>query len=83
MFKLDTRCEKPFTSHYILHPQPKSCTCFYAHYISFSGQNIYVLSPETRVLLKATKETGLKLNMDIAKHMLRELETKLKSALIH
>ena len=75
-----------FTCHYILHsqpPQPKSCTCFYAHYISFSGQNIYVLSPETHVLLKATKETGLKLNMDIAKHMLCELETKLKSALIH
>ena len=78
--------KKLFTCHYILHPQPpqsKSCNCFYAHYISFSGQNIYVLSPETRVLLKATKETGLKLNMDIAKHMLHELETKLKSALIH
>ena len=61
-----------FTCHYIFHPQPpqsKSCTCFYAHYISFLGQNIYVVSPETRVLLKATKETGLKLNMDIAKHV--------------
>ena len=75
-----------FTCHYILHPQPpqpKSCTCFYAHYISFLGENIYVLSPETCVLLKATEETGLKLNMDIAKHMLHELETKLKSALIN
>ena len=33
--------------------------------------------------MKATKETGLKLNMDIAKHMLHELDTKLKSALIN
>jgi hypothetical protein len=41
---------------------------------------IYILSQERCVPLKATKETGLKLNMDIAKHILHELDTKLKSA---
>ena len=87
--------KKPiFTCHYILHPQPpqpKSCTSFYADYISFLGENIYIyiyiythtLSREKRVPLKATEETGLKLNMDTTKHMLPEVDTKLKSALIN
>jgi len=44
---------------------------------------IYILSQERRVPLKATEETGLKLNMDIAKHILHELDTKRKSALIN
>jgi hypothetical protein len=48
--------------------------------LDFRGEytHIYILSPETRVLLKVTKETGLTLNMDIAKHMLHELDTRLK-----
>jgi hypothetical protein len=97
LFKLDTRrYEKPIlTCHYILLPQPrqpKSCTCFYAYYVSFLGQNIaiyiYIFSPKKltyhkRVLLKATKETGPKLHMDIVKHMLHELDTKLKSPSIN
>jgi hypothetical protein len=37
-------------------------------------------STETCVLLDATKETVLKLKMDITKHRLCELDTKLKSA---
>ena len=51
LFKLDTRrCEKPIlTGHYILHPQPKSCTCFYADYISFLGENIYYMNIITRI----------------------------------
>ena len=96
LFKLDTRrCEKPILScHNILHPQPKSFTCFYADYISFLEETIYIyicvcvcvchciLSQQRRVPLKATEETGLKLNMDIAKHILHELHTEIKSALI-
>jgi hypothetical protein len=39
---------------------------------------MYILSLETLVLLKATKEIGHKLNMDIGQHMLHELDTKLK-----
>jgi hypothetical protein len=39
---------------------------------------MYILSPETRVLLKATKDFVPKLNMDIGQHMLHELDTKLK-----
>ena len=52
------------------------------HYIL--GENIYVyrISQERHVPLKASKETGLKLNMDIAKHILHELHTEIKSALI-
>jgi len=78
VFKLGTRkCENPIlTGHYILHSQPaqpKSCTCFYADYVSFLGENIYtytyILSPEKGVLLMATEESGLKLNADIAKHI--------------
>ena len=47
LFKLDTRrCENPILScHNILHPQPpqpKSCTCFYADYISFLEETIYI-----------------------------------------
>jgi len=47
VFKLGTRrCEKPIlTGHYILKPQPpqpKSCTCFYADYISCYGRK-YIL----------------------------------------
>ena len=34
-----------------------------------------ILSQQRRVPLKATEETGLKLNMDIAKHILHELHT--------
>ena len=104
LFKLDTRrCEKPILScHNILHPQPpqpKSFTCFYADYISFLEETIYIyiyiyicicvcvchciLSQQRRVPLKATEETGLKLNMDIAKHILRKLHTEIKSALIN
>ena len=51
LFKLDTRrCEKPIlTGHYILHPQPKSCTCFYADYVSFLGENIYYMNIITRI----------------------------------
>ena len=41
---------------------------------------VCIISPETSVLLMATKENGLKQN--IAKHMLHELDTKLKEALI-
>ena len=101
LFKLDTRrCEKPILScHNILHPQPpqpKSYTCFYADYISFLEENIYIyiyvyvsvcvchciLSQQRRVPLKAIEETGFKLNMDIAKHTLHELHTEIKSALI-
>jgi hypothetical protein len=81
LFKLDTRrYEKPIL------------TCHY--YVSFLGQNIaiyiyiYIFSPKKltyhkRVLLKATKETGPKLHMDIAKHMLHERDTKLKSPSIN
>ena len=43
---------------------------------------VCILSQQRRVLLKATEETGLKLNMDIAKHILHELHTEIKSALI-
>ena len=110
LFKLDTRrCEKPIDScHNILHPQPKSCTCFYADYISFLEETLYIyiymyvcmyvcmhacmcvcvcvcvciLTQQRRVPLKATEETSLKLNMDIAKHILHELRTEIKSALI-
>ena len=66
-------------------PQPKSCSSFYADNISFLGENIYIyiLSQERRVPLKATEVTGLKLNMDTTKHMLPEVDTKLKSALIN
>ena len=44
---------------------------------------MYTPSQERRVPLKATEETGLKLNMDITKHTLPEIDTKLKSALIN
>jgi hypothetical protein len=33
--------------------------------------------------MTATEETHLKLNVDIGKHMLPEVDTKLKSALIN
>ena len=40
---------------------------------------VCIISPETSVLLMATKENGLKQN--IAKHMLHELDTKLKRSI--
>jgi hypothetical protein len=63
LFKLDTRRgETPILAcHYIFHPKPpqsKSCTCFYVDYISFLENtyiHMYIVPPETRVLLKATK----------------------------
>ena len=51
--------------------------------ISSSAIYIYILSQEICAHVMATEETGLKLNIHIAKHMLPEVDTKLKSALIN
>ena len=52
--KLDIRrCEKPIlTGHYILHPQPKSWTCFYADYVTFLGEIIYYMYIITRIIFQ-------------------------------
>jgi hypothetical protein len=55
-------------------------TCVTEWMNKWTTENQNKLSTETGVLLDDTKETVLKLKMDIAKHSLHEMDTKLKSA---